>query len=187
MPAGFTLVELIVSVAAASILLAIAIPGFSTTLLNNRRAAAANDFIGALSYARSTAVSRRLPVTMCHSASPTATPPSCSTSGGWQEGWFIFVDQDSDGVFDSGDTPPDELLRVHEALPPGITLKGQTAVANRVSFTAAGQATASYSGNLALCDSRGWTGDARVVLLGSGGRARVISKADDSSLSSCTP
>ncbi|MBN8772197.1 MAG: GspH/FimT family pseudopilin, partial [Thiobacillus sp.] len=62
---GFTLIELVVTLAVAGILLGIAIPNFQLFVMNNRMASQANDLITALNMARSEAVKRAANVMVC--------------------------------------------------------------------------------------------------------------------------
>jgi type IV fimbrial biogenesis protein FimT len=78
---GFTLAELLVSIAVASIVLTIAAPNFEGMALNNRQVGAVNELVGLFHVARSEAVTRNRQITLCPSsdgASCTATP--------WQSG-----------------------------------------------------------------------------------------------------
>lgn len=200
---GFTLIELIVTIAVAAILLAIAIPSFNTTLLNNRRAAAVNDFVGAVTYARGVAVSRRKTVTICRSTLPSSSTPTCdtSTANNWNEGWVVFVDGSPPSsssttptfATTTDPTTTDELLRSHEPISGGINLRGTGDTGSNIAkwITFQGTGTTSDSGAVVICDSRGWTTDARVVAVTAGGRARSINQADYGSqtpaVSSCTP
>lgn len=191
------MIELIVTIAVAAILLAIAIPSFKTTLLNNRRAAAVNDFVGAVTYARGVAASRRKTVTICRSTLPSSSTPTCDTSSAtnWNEGWVVFVDESPPTA--STTTPTfdatDELLRSHEPISGGINLRGTGDTNSNIAkwITFQGTGTTSDSGAVVICDSRGWTTDARVVAVTAGGRARSINQADYGSqtpaVSSCTP
>ena len=65
--AGFTLIELIITVALAAIIVTIGIPSFRTAILNNSRTAQVNEFVGVLNLARSEAAKRGLRVTICRS------------------------------------------------------------------------------------------------------------------------
>ncbi|UCH54408.1 MAG: GspH/FimT family pseudopilin, partial [Pseudomonadota bacterium] len=65
---GFTLIELIVTIAIVGILLAWAIPNFRTLIMNQRLATSANDFIADTSFARSEAVKRGGNVGICVSS-----------------------------------------------------------------------------------------------------------------------
>jgi type IV fimbrial biogenesis protein FimT len=65
---GFTLVELMVTIAIAAILLGLGVPSFRTLIENNRIAAASNDIVTALQFARSEAVKRAVLVDFCGTA-----------------------------------------------------------------------------------------------------------------------
>lgn len=183
---GFTLMEVLVTVAVLSIVVSLALPSFRVTLQNNRRAAALNDFVVTLSHARGLAVARRVPVTVCRSNAYAATTPTCAAGSGWEDGWLTFLDVNGDGTFDSA---TDSVERRHEALPSDITFRGNTKVVNRVTFNNAG--VTNNNGTLALCDSRGWsTANSRVVVISTGGRVQAISpdlQDDPTPVSSCTP
>jgi type IV fimbrial biogenesis protein FimT len=82
---GFSLVELMVALAVAGVLAAIAIPAFDSFILSNRLSAYSSAFSASARVARSEAMKRNLPVTLCKSSNGT----SCSTSGGWEQGWIV--------------------------------------------------------------------------------------------------
>jgi type IV fimbrial biogenesis protein FimT len=82
---GFSLVELMVALAVAAILAGIAIPAFDSFILSNRLSSYASAFSASARVARSEAMKRNLPVTLCKSINGT----SCSTSGGWEQGWIV--------------------------------------------------------------------------------------------------
>lgn len=83
---GFTLVELMVTVAIAAIVLGIAIPSFNTLMLNNRSMALGEDFAMALNYARGEAVKRKSRVSLC------ASNDGINCAGTWADGFMVFVD-----------------------------------------------------------------------------------------------
>lgn len=85
---GFSLIELMVTVAVLAITMAIAIPSFASIVNNNRLASEANALVGAIQYARSEAVRLNQRVALCQSANQT----SCSNNTLWT-GWIIYVDR----------------------------------------------------------------------------------------------
>jgi len=84
--AGFTLVELIVVVALAVILVTLAAPSFQGLIQNTRASSRANEFISAVSLARSEAVKRGTAVELCASADAA----SCSNvDSDWTTSWIV--------------------------------------------------------------------------------------------------
>ena len=91
--AGFTLIELIVTVAIAAIVLAIAVPSFQETITSNRLTTFSNTFVASLNLARSEAIKQNRRVTLCSSTDGL----SCAT-GGYQQGWIIFIDSNNNAT-----------------------------------------------------------------------------------------
>jgi type IV fimbrial biogenesis protein FimT len=85
--AGFTIVELMITVTLAAILLGIAIPSFRATMARNRVVTQSNEFVGAVNLARSEAITRNTNVTLCRAATAAAT--TCATSLGTWSQWIV--------------------------------------------------------------------------------------------------
>lgn len=68
-----------------------------------------------LQLARSEAVKRNLPVSVCRSSN------GSSCTGNWTDGWIVFSNADGDHAVDAG---TDEVIRVYESLPEGQVLEG---------------------------------------------------------------
>ncbi len=170
---GFSLIELLVASAVAVILLSVAIPSFTTLTMNKRITTQANEFISSLALARSQALKRVSRITVCSSANGS----TCSGSGGWEQGWIVFVDTNSNGQVDSGQTPPEDILQVHSTMDGGNTLRGDSDVNNYISYVASGftQRTGGgfQAGTLALCDNRGPGATARTINISVTGRSWV--------------
>ncbi|MGN6312545.1 MAG: GspH/FimT family pseudopilin [Rhodanobacteraceae bacterium] len=108
---GFTLVELMITIAVAAILAAIALPSFRDFLRRNAVTAQANQVLASLQYARNEAVSRRYPTAVCASTAGT----SCDGGSTFENGWMVWRDSTLAGTPAYNGSPPDELLRVVQA------------------------------------------------------------------------
>jgi len=104
---GFTLVELMVTIAIVAILLAVALPSFEGSMRSNRVATATNELISTLSLARSEAIRSPGGALVC----TTSDGVDCDASD-WNTGWMVWVDWNGDG-----DTThaQDRLLRYVQA------------------------------------------------------------------------
>lgn len=86
--AGFSLVELVVTIAVVGILAAIAIPSFSAMVANNKAKGIATDLYFDLAKARSEAVKRNMDVTLSPS------------DDGWKKGWTIYPSNQEGNVLE---------------------------------------------------------------------------------------
>jgi type IV fimbrial biogenesis protein FimT len=82
---GFTMVEMIMTVAVGAILLTVGIPSFRYVTNSNRIAAEINGLVGDLQFARSEAIKEGISVSVCISTNGTA----CTGGANWQSGWIV--------------------------------------------------------------------------------------------------
>jgi prepilin-type N-terminal cleavage/methylation domain-containing protein len=89
--AGFTLVELLVTMAIAAILLAIGVPSLQAFLADQAAAASADELAEGVRLARAEATKRGMIVKICASQNTSDASPTCSGKGddGWLTGWII--------------------------------------------------------------------------------------------------
>jgi type IV fimbrial biogenesis protein FimT len=136
---GFTLVELVVTVALIGIAVGLGVPAFQRFIESGRLTAAANDLLTDATFARMEAIKRKGGLTagqvgqvvMCTSSDAM----NCTTGATeWGSGWIVFWDQDRSGTF----TAADVMLKVHGALPASLTAVTTPANVTRISFDSTG-------------------------------------------------
>ncbi|MBT8132050.1 MAG: GspH/FimT family pseudopilin [Gammaproteobacteria bacterium] len=98
MSQGFTLIEMIITLLVAAIILTLGIPSFQNSIRNNAMTASTNSMIASLQLARSEAIKRRLPVSVCTAPDFAAVDVSCDNSADWQQGWIVFADDNGNGA-----------------------------------------------------------------------------------------
>lgn len=180
---GLTLVELMVTLAAAIILLAVGLPFFGGIIGSNQATSRANSMLTALRLARSEAVSQGGNSYLCAAVTtlPVASPGCASSSPDWRRGWIAHTD----------DTLPitnADILRVWEGL--GETGSAaftaydadcNTVAATQIAFSPLGTTQDERSYSLDLDDSSvtGGTGGvaARCIYINRAGQIRVDGQA----------
>lgn len=171
--AGFTLIELMVTVVIASILAATAIPSFSNMIKNGRTMSVYNGLVSELAYARSEAVKRSQNVSVCARASDT----SCASStADWSDGWLVYVETINNSSLDAGE----EILRVNQKLLNDLTLKVHD-FNNTAVITYRPRGNTSSPGYFTVCDDRGDTYAKAVNLLITGAVRKAVD-ADDNDI-----
>lgn len=112
--AGFTLLELMLTIGIASILLTIGIPSFKYVTTANRASSEINALLGDMQFARGEAIREGQAVSICASSDGA----TCLGTTAWNSGWIVF----------SGASPP--------APAPGSILKIQRTFSNTDTLTA---------------------------------------------------
>jgi type IV fimbrial biogenesis protein FimT len=86
--AGFTTIELMITLALAAIVTVLAVPSFRYVTNSNRIAAEINGLLGDLQFARAEAIKEGRFATVCVSNDGL----TCLNSTAWQNGWIVFSD-----------------------------------------------------------------------------------------------
>jgi len=167
-PSGFTLYELMMTLALVALVLGLGLPSFGRLAASQRIGTQLDSLFHAIHYARKVSIVRRQVVTLC----PSADGANCAAGRDWSAGFIVFVNADRDYPVrrDADET----LLRVH-AGDPRIRI-----AANRSAFTLRSTELRATNGTLVVCDRAGrvspralvvsYTGRPRVAREGPGGR-----------------
>lgn len=177
---GFTLIELMYTLAIAGILFVVAVPMMTSIVRSTRITANANDLVAGIQLARSEAVKRRAIVRLCRTDDVNAESPVCGQGAGWQSGWVIYVDTDGNGAFTQG---ADTVLRRTPAFEDDdretvrVTAVGGGTLATEVAYDTSGFPVAGTIGaggsGLVFCDDRDIDAAGRVLLISPTGRPNV--------------
>ncbi len=144
---GFTLVELMVTLAIAAILLTSGVPSFANLIKDNRLSTKTNELVTSLSLARSEAIKQGRTVNIKRNAS-------------WAQGWKIWVDTDGDNNLDPG-----EEIRVNDGFNnTGVTLTSSGG--SQLSYDP--QGAAGVTGTFDICDNRTGETGRRLTIFATG-------------------
>jgi len=158
---AFTLIEMMITLAALVTLASIAVPAMQQFALDQRATAAANHLMTHMQFARSAALKYQSFVTAC----PSPDLSSCSGNR-WESGWIVFRDPNRSGQPES----PEDILRVVQTNDQLLMHSGGR---YRVRFRPNGSA---YGTNLTIRICAGEA--ARAVIVSNPGRVRATRDVD---------
>jgi len=179
---GFTLIELIVTLAVVSILLLTGIPMLNQMTTNNRLVTQINNIAGSLSVARSESIKRGASVTLCVSTNgATCDPDPDPDSATWESGWIVFSDANNNAVLDSA---TESMIKIVAQFSGGSTLRlSQSDSTSIIRYKSDGSlrdldadATRTDQGTFTLCDNEASTTKAKAININTIGR---VSRAED--------
>lgn len=161
---AFTAIEILITLVIVGIIATLGIMGFRETIQNNRAVTINNEFIASLAYARSEAIQRASPVSVCAAANNNLQ--ACGSNNDWTNGWIIFLDPNGTGAI----TNNANRLKVHEALESGTQFNSASAV---ITYNSAGFVTTGTSiFNIAATNCTGNNG--RRLTITNTGRTDIV-------------
>jgi len=158
-PAGFSLYELLFTIAIASTVLAIGVPSFASLTARNRLHVEINALFHAIHVARKESIMRRQVVSIC----PSPDGRQCLPGRDWSAGWIMFSNHDRDVP---PQVDPDEPVLMVHRVSSAVRLS-----ANRLRATFK-RAT---NGTIVACDAASRT-EPRALVISYTGRPRVALK-----------
>ena len=171
---GFTLIELIVALLIGAALMTMSAP-MANMLRNNKASSVAYEFVSALNYARSEAITRGNRVTVCRTISGKKCEghPDIDNQKVWDSGWMVFSDQNGNGQFNP---TQDEILKVREPLPEGYSIRSNAKV--RVTYKPIG-ISPGFMDSWTVCAPGASSGNAKGVIVAYSGRVRFAKDTND--------
>ncbi len=166
---GFTIVELMVTIAVSAILLAIAAPDFGQFIRDVRIRTATEDFTTAIAVARTEALKRGETVMMCRTGDPNAslTTLACAASEpngdsnqdrDWTPGWILYAKPGYAGAGGGADynrvTDGDPIM-IGNPSPTGVAIMSNGAGNRWLTFFGDGSLNETAAPVYAICDDRG--------------------------------
>ena len=112
---GFTLIELMVTIALMALFAVFAIPAMNGFVEQQRVNSTLSNYTNALTFARNEAIRQNLPVVVCGAQISSAGQLSGCTTGSspnWSEGIFLYGDADKDQAYSVTGTTQDVNIRV---------------------------------------------------------------------------
>ena len=131
--AGFTLLELLITLAISAILMGLAVPSLKSFLGDSEMTATSNEFVHSLQIARSEAIKRAGPVALCASTAPEADAPVCDGTD-YARGWIVFFDANGNGSREAAD----DIVLQAAGRSPLFSFTADTVFAQRVYFGGSG-------------------------------------------------
>jgi type IV fimbrial biogenesis protein FimT len=169
---GYSLLELLLTIAVAAMIVTLGLPSFSALQARSAQRVEINALFHAVHLARKGSIMRRQFVSLC----PTTNGVSCNPGRDWSGGFLVFENADRD-------EPPDlddgEILLYRHLANPSLKI-----TANRRGFTLRATFLRATNGTLVVCDRAGRV-TPRALVVSYTGRPRVAERTPRGTAYSC--
>lgn len=174
---GFTLINLMLTLAIAGIAMTIGVPALNNLAARGQQTAEINSLVRHLHLTRSHAIKTGVNHVLC----PSADGLACLGASQWDRGYILFQDKNKDGVRDPGE----ELLQAYRSTSEISIGMNSTSGRTQVTYRQDGFSVGSNL-TLTFCDpERGIP--PKAVILSNTGRTRVSKTRWDGSPLTCNP
>jgi type IV fimbrial biogenesis protein FimT len=176
--AGFTIIELMVTIAVLGAVLAIGLPDLREFLTRGQVSTITTEFASDASRARAEAINRNSCVTMCMSSNTSNAlsggTPTCATTGqDWQAGWIVFANPSCSGSQDDPTTNNSTLISVRQKGDAKFTLQPATSTMRRITFDSRGLAAVGQENFSLIFNADTSSVHDRSICLSSAGRITI--------------
>ena len=177
---GYSLIEMLFMLFIVGVLCSTVALSFKELQIRVHIRAASEALLSDVLSARAEALRLERRVTLCAAAlDPSlqpALPTACASSGSsvaWHQGWLVFEDANSNGLWDEGEP----LLRQRSRINSQVSATGNTTVGSYVSFGASGRSLllngAFQAGTITFCESGANAKEGWLLVVNAVGRARL--------------
>lgn len=179
---GFTLIELMVTIAILAILASLAAPSLGVFVSRSTMRGISADFTLGMQRARSEAINRNMCVTMCMSSNSSLSPPKCTVTGDeWGVGWIVFLNPSCDSTITTANpktgatNPLETVVLVREKSASRYALQNRDSGTRSITFAPRGNARSTGS-SFNLVDTKASSSDSinRTFCLDFAGRIKTM-------------
>jgi type IV fimbrial biogenesis protein FimT len=154
---GFTLLEMMLVITLMGVILTVGLPSLQDFVRNSRMSSSANDIISDFNFARSEAVKRRVPVTLCKSQDGAACDEDDTAPF---NRWIVFIDDEDPAIIEgtdgNGEVDGTEAILRERELPESITVVTDADEIRAVFLPTGFPVVETENANrFVLCDARG--------------------------------